>query len=78
MYVCVCVCVCVCVNIYINQLANILEHAPIQGLSLHDTEIKCLLYADDLVLLSPTEGGGGGGASGQPESAGGFLSVLLP
>ncbi len=44
-------------NIYINQLANILERAPIQGLTLHDTEIKCLLYADDLVLLSPTEEG---------------------
>ncbi len=44
-------------NIYINQLANILEHAPIQGLTLHDTEIKCLLYADDLVLLSLTEEG---------------------
>ncbi len=27
-------------NIYINQLANILEHAPIQGLTLH--EIKCV------------------------------------
>ncbi len=44
-------------NIYINQLANILERAPIQGLTLHDTEIKCLLYTDDLVLLSPTEEG---------------------
>ncbi len=44
-------------NIYINQLANILEHAPFQGLTLHDTEIKCLLYADDLVLLSLTEEG---------------------
>ncbi len=44
-------------NIYINQLANALEHAPIQGLALHDTEIKCLLYADDLVLLSPTKEG---------------------
>ncbi len=30
---------------------------PIQGLTLHDTEIKCLLYADDLVLLSLTEEG---------------------
>ncbi len=48
---------CTLFNIYINQLANILEHAPIQGLTLHDTEIKCLLYADDLVLLSPTEEG---------------------
>ncbi len=27
-------------KIYINQLANILEHAPIQGLTLH--EIKCV------------------------------------
>lgn len=44
-------------NIYINQLANMLEHAPFQGLTLHDTEIKCLLYADDLVLLSPTKEG---------------------
>uniref|UniRef100_A0A9J8AFQ2 ribonuclease H n=1 Tax=Cyprinus carpio carpio TaxID=630221 RepID=A0A9J8AFQ2_CYPCA len=44
-------------NIYINQLASVLEHAPIQGLTLHDTEIKCLLYADDLVLLSPTKEG---------------------
>ncbi len=43
-------------NIYINQLANILER-PIQGLTLHDTEIKCLLYADDLVLLSPLKRG---------------------
>ncbi len=44
-------------NIYINQLANALEHSPTQGLTLHDTEIKCLLYADDLVLLSPTKEG---------------------
>ncbi len=44
-------------NIYINQLANILEHAPIQGLTLQTVEIKCLLYADNLVLLSPTEEG---------------------
>ncbi len=44
-------------NSYTNQLANALEHAPIHGLTLHDTEIKCLLYADDLVLLSPTKEG---------------------
>ncbi|KAI2648214.1 RNA-directed DNA polymerase from mobile element jockey [Labeo rohita] len=44
-------------NIYINQLANSLEHSPTQNLTLHDTEIKCLLYADNLVLLSPTKEG---------------------
>ncbi len=30
---------------------------PHSRFTLHDTEIKCLLYADDLVLLSPTEEG---------------------
>ncbi len=40
-----------------QSIGHILEHAPIQGFTLHDTEIKCLLYADDLVLLSPTEEG---------------------
>ncbi len=30
---------------------------PHSRVTLHDTEIKCLLYADDLVLLSPTEEG---------------------
>ncbi|MGH0143690.1 UNVERIFIED_CONTAM: hypothetical protein FKN15_018547 [Acipenser sinensis] len=44
-------------NIYINELATILEQSADPGLTLHDTEIKFLLYADDLVLLSPTEQG---------------------
>uniref|UniRef100_A0A9J7YWS7 ribonuclease H n=1 Tax=Cyprinus carpio carpio TaxID=630221 RepID=A0A9J7YWS7_CYPCA len=45
-------------NIYINELAEALERSgSIPGLALHDSEVKCLLYADDLVLLSPTAEG---------------------
>lgn len=44
-------------NIYINELATILEKSTAPGLTLHDSEIKFLLYADDLVLLSPTKQG---------------------
>ena len=44
-------------NIYINGLAAALESSPAPGLTLHDTEVKFLLYADDLLLLSPTEKG---------------------
>ncbi|XP_073675260.1 interferon-induced very large GTPase 1-like [Garra rufa] len=45
-------------NIYINELAEALDRSDqIPGLTLHDSEIKCLLYADDLVLLSPTAEG---------------------
>ncbi|KAI4889447.1 hypothetical protein NFI96_002246 [Prochilodus magdalenae] len=44
-------------NIYINELATALERSAAPGLTLHDSEIKFLLYADDLVLLSPTERG---------------------
>ncbi len=44
-------------NIYINELALSLERSAAPGLTLHDSEIKCLLYADDLVLLSPTQHG---------------------
>ena len=44
-------------NIYINELAVMLEQSASPGLTLHDTEVKFLLYADDLVLLSPTEQG---------------------
>lgn len=43
-------------NIYINDLAETLERSSVPGLALHDSEVKCLLYADDLVLLSPTAG----------------------
>ena len=44
-------------NIYINELASILELSTVPGLTLHNTEIKFLLYADDLILLSPTKEG---------------------
>ncbi len=45
-------------NIYINELAVALgRSSSIPGLALHDSEVKCLLYADDLVLLSPTSEG---------------------
>ncbi len=45
-------------NIYINNLAEALDRSgSIPGLALHDSEVKCLLYVDDLVLLSPTAEG---------------------
>lgn len=44
-------------NVYINELAVQLDQCAAPGLSLLDREVKCLLYADDLVLLSPTEQG---------------------
>ena len=44
-------------NLYINELAVQLDQCPSPGLSLLDREVKCLLYADDLDLLSPTEQG---------------------
>ena len=44
-------------NIYINELATVLEQSAAPGLTLHDSNIKLLLFADDLVLLSPTEEG---------------------
>ena len=44
-------------NIFINKLAETLEPSTAPGLPLHDTEIKSLFYADDLVLMSPTKEG---------------------
>ena len=44
-------------NIYINELANVLEKSAAPGFTLHDSNIKCLFFADDLVLLSPTQQG---------------------
>ncbi len=41
-------------NIYINELAVLLEQSTAPGLTLQDQNIKPLLYADDLVLLSST------------------------
>ncbi len=35
-------------NIYINELAEALDRSgSIPGIALHDSEVKCLLYADD-------------------------------
>lgn len=42
-------------NIYIDNLAKSLEESDIPGLDLCDTQIKCLLFADDLILLAPSK-----------------------
>ena len=42
-------------NIYINELALLLEQSAAPGLILNNTEVKFLLYADVLVLPAPTE-----------------------
>ena len=43
-------------NIYINDLAVLLEQSGTPDLTLNNKEVKFLLCADDLVLLSPTQG----------------------
>ena len=40
-----------------NELAVKLDHCAAPGISLLGREVKSLFYADDLVLLSPTEQG---------------------
>ena len=42
-------------NIYIDELAKSLEESDIPGLTLSDIEVKCLLFADDLILLAPSK-----------------------
>lgn len=44
-------------NIHITELATILEQSSSLGLTLEDKGIKCMLYVDDLVVLSSTEQG---------------------
>ena len=44
-------------NIYINELADMLDHSAAPGFTLFNTEVKYLLYADDLVILLPTKEG---------------------
>ncbi len=44
-------------NIYINELALNLERSAAPSLTLHDSQIRCLLYAYDLVLPSPSQHG---------------------
>lgn len=45
-------------NIYMTELAKKHQNNQQPPVSLNDIEIKCFLYADDLVLLSSTKGGG--------------------
>ena len=44
-------------NIYINELARALDQSAAPGLTILEYEVKCLLFADDLVLLSPPKEG---------------------
>ena len=44
-------------DVYINELARALEKSAAPGLTLLESEVRCLLFADDLVLLSPTKEG---------------------
>ncbi len=44
-------------NIYINELAKELNNSTAPGPTLTESEIKCLLFADDLVILSKTKEG---------------------
>jgi hypothetical protein len=39
-------------NIYINELARVLEQSAALSLTLLGSQVKCRLFADDLVLLS--------------------------
>ena len=41
-------------NININELARALEQSSAPNLTQLESEVKCQLFADDLVLLSPT------------------------
>jgi hypothetical protein len=44
-------------RIYINKLAKPVEQSAAPSLTLLESEVKCLLFANDLVLLSPTKEG---------------------
>jgi hypothetical protein len=44
-------------NMYINKLARALQQSAAPGLTLLESEVKCLLFADDLLLLSPNKVG---------------------
>ena len=44
-------------NIYINELAKALNTSTAPGPTLMDSEVRCLLFADDLVILSETKEG---------------------
>ncbi len=44
-------------HIYINDLADLLDQSDSPGLQLFETEVKYLLYSDDLLILSKTPEG---------------------
>ena len=44
-------------HIYINKLERALKKFAAPDLTLLESEVKCLLFADDLVILSPTQEG---------------------
>jgi hypothetical protein len=44
-------------NIYVKELDTILDKSSAPGLILHNSEVKSLLFADDLCLLSPAAHG---------------------
>ena len=39
-------------NIFINDISNIFDETTSKPIALNSTEVNCLIYADDLVLLS--------------------------
>ena len=44
-------------TVYIIEFVRGLEQSAALGLNLLESEVKCLLFTDDLVLLSPTKEG---------------------
>ena len=44
-------------NLYTNDLPNIFDHSITDPVSLDVTRLNCLLYANDLILLSESEKG---------------------
>ena len=44
-------------NIYVNDLQNSLNCKSTDIVKIRDTELKCLMYADDIILLNKTEAG---------------------
>ena len=44
-------------NIFTNDLSDIFDHSKTDPVQLDTTQLNCLLYADDLVLLSESEKG---------------------
>ena len=44
-------------NLYINDIPSLLEKANCNPVSLHNAKINCLLYADDMLVLSKSKKG---------------------